>query len=400
MAARPIAVVFPDNLGALAAARELGAAGIPVVVAGPKRGPAARSRFATYLPMPDLYQSTAAWAEALCAWGAEQDTPPVLFASEDAGLIAAEKHHDELSKHFLKPHPAPGVILNVVDKRHLYAAAERIGVGVPESREVTDAAQVADLTASGWLVKPSVRYQLHENGGLYTFLQATGATKAIGGNPAKAAAEVLAAGFPAILQEAVPGPFENLVTLAVCIDRKGRVLDHFAARKQYEYPEPFGDGLIVKTIADPGLLEPCVRLLRELGYWGICDIEFKRDSRTGEYKILDANPRTWLWLNLGTRCGHWLLLRAYTEATGLDLRAPAIGAGAKHQEWVSPRGTIAFLTRCYRPRRHGFGLPVRLMIGAASTMMSNWWAFRDPLYFRPSAWPGLVRASGRLVRGK
>ena len=398
MIARPTAVVFPDNLGALAAARELGAAGIPVVVAGPKRGPAARSRFATFLEMPDLYQSTARWAEALCEWGAKQSSRPVLFASEDAGLLASEKHHDQLARHFDKPHPAPGVILNVVDKRRLYAAAERIGVGVPASREVTDAADIADLTASGWLIKPAVRYRLHENGGIYTFLQATGATKAIGGDPAKAAREVLAAGFPTILQEAVPGPFENLVTLAVSLGRDGRVLDYFAAVKQYEYPEPFGDGLIVRTIKDPGLLEPCVRLLRELGYWGICDVEFKRDIRTGQYKLLDANPRTWLWLNLGTRSGHHLLLRAYGEATGLDMRPPAVPA--TEREWVSPRGTMAFLTRCYRPSRHGLALPPRLLIGAVSTMMGNWWTFRDPLYLRPSAWPGLVRASSRLLRGR
>src|SRR6185369_9433943 len=184
---RPIAVVFPDNLGALAAARELGAAGIDVVVAGPKRGPAARSRFATFVEMPDLYESTARWAEALCAWGAQQSTKPVLFASEDAGLLAAEKHHDELDKHFLKPHPAPGVILDIVDKRRLYEAAERVGVGVPASRELKVASDVGDTKASGWLVKPAVRYRLDEKGGIQTFLQATGATKAIAGDPSKAA---------------------------------------------------------------------------------------------------------------------------------------------------------------------------------------------------------------------
>lgn len=397
MSELPIAVVFPDNLGALAAARELGLAGVPVVVAGPRRGPAARSRFATFVEMPDLYQSTADWASAMCRWAARQSSRPVLFASEDAGLLASEKHHDELTKCFDKPHPAPGVILNVVDKRRLYETAERIGVGVPGSREVTDADDIADLTASGWLIKPAVRYRLHENGGIYTFLQATGATKAIGGDPSKAAHEVLAAGFPTILQEAVPGPFENLVTLAVSLGRDGRVLDYFAAVKQYEYPEPFGDGLIVRTVKDPGLLEPCVRLLRELGYWGICDVEFKRDIRTGEYKILDANPRTWLWLNLGTRSGCHLLLRTYGEATGLHVQTPPPPRGAD-REWVSPRGTLAFLTRCYRPGRHGLALPPRLLIGSVSTMIANLWTFRDPLYWRPSAWPGLVRASSRLLR--
>ncbi len=395
--ARPTAVVFPDNLGALAAARELGAAGIPVVVAGPREAQAARSRFATFVQMPDLYENTARWAAAMCEWASRQPGKPVLFASEDAGLIAAETHHDELSRHFVKPYPAPGVALAIVDKRSLYAAAERVNVAVPRWREVTSPEDVGNAKASGWLIKPAMRYRQNETGGITTFLQATGATKAIAGDPAAAAKACIDAGFPTMLQEAVPGPFENLVTLALSIDRGGRVLDYFAAHKQYEYPEPFGDGLIVRTTRDPGLLEPCVRLLRELGYWGICDIEFKRDSASGQYKLLDANPRTWLWLNLGTRSGHNLLLKAYGEATGLAIQPPATPAGER--EWVSPRGTMAFLTRCYRPRRHGLALPPRLMIGALSTMMRTWWTFRDPLYLRPSSWPGLVRASGRTKRG-
>lgn len=393
---RPAALVFPDNLGALAAARELGAAGIPVVVAGPKPGPAARSRFASFLPVPDLYDSTAAWAEEISAWGSFQATRPVLFASEDAGLLAAEKHHDQLSGLFLKPYPGPGIIDRIIDKRRLYEAAEKVGVAVPGYREVTSVQELEGLKASGWLIKPALRYRLHDDGGIYTFRQATGATKAIGGDPSIAAKEVIASGFPTLLQEAVPGPFENLVTLALSIGRDGRVHDYFAACKQHEYPEPFGDGLIVRMIPDPGLLEPCVRLMREIGYWGICDIEFKRDIRTGEYKLLDANPRTWLWLNLGTRSGRHLLLTAYAEATGLPFHSRA--PGGKGKEWVSPRGSMAFLARCYRPSRHGLALPSRLMIGAVSTSMGNWRTFRDPLYLHPSAWPELARAGARLVR--
>jgi len=392
---QPTALVFPDNLAALAAARELGSAGIRVVVGGPHPGPGARSRFASFLPLPDLYESTSAWAEATTAWASLQRTPPVLFASEDAALLAAEKHHEELSKVCLKPYPAPGVVSNVIDKRRLYEAAKRVGIAVPEYREVTDAKELDGYKPNGWLIKPALRYRL-EGDGIYTFRQATGATKALGGEPAVAARECIAAHFPTLLQEAVPGPFENLMTVALTIGRDGRLRDFFAACKQHEYPEPFGDGLIVRIIKAPKLLEPSVRLLVELGYWGICDIEFKLDARTGEHKILDANPRTWLWLNLGTRAGHHLLLAAYNEATGLKI-APRVGrTGAT--EWVSPRGSMAFLARCYRAGRHGLALPSRLMIGALSTSMGNWRSFRDPLYIHPSAWPELTSAASRLAR--
>ena len=66
--------------------------------------------------------------------------------------------------------------------------------------------------------------------------------------------------------------------------------DFFLASKECEYPEPFGDGLVVRLVPGPGLVDRAMRLMRELGYWGICDIEFKRDPRDLEYKVLDANP--------------------------------------------------------------------------------------------------------------
>jgi len=393
---QPSAFISPDNLAALAAARELGSAGVRVFVAGPRRGPAGRSRFATFLKMPDLYHSTADWAEAACAWASLQQTPPVLFASEDAALLAAGKHHEELARVFVTPYPDPAVIDRIIDKRRLYEAAERAGVAVPRSREIHDAAEAAGIKANGWLVKPALRYRLTSSGGIESFRHATGATKAIGGNPEVASREVIAGGFPAILQEAIPGGFENLITIALTVGRDGRLRDFFAACKQYEYPEPFGDGLIVRIVKDPGLLSSCVGLLNEIGYWGICDIEFKRDPASGQYKLLDANPRTWLWLTLGSRSGHHLLLIAYNEATGLQIR-PRIAAG-KAGKWISPRGSLAFLARCYRPSRHGLALPPRLMIGAVMTGIGSWRSFRDPLYLRPSAWPEVFTATSRLIR--
>ncbi len=390
------AFVFPDNLSALAAVRELGSAGIRVFVAGPRLGPAGRSRFATFLQMPDLYESTPDWAKAACAWAALQETPPVLFASEDAALLAAEKHHEELSRFFIKPYPAPGVIDRIIDKRRLYEAAEHANIKVPRSREIHDAAEAAGIKARGWLVKPALRYRLTSSGGVRNFREATGATKVIGGDPEIAAREVLAGGFPAILQEAVPGGFENLVTIALMVGRDGRLRDFFAACKQQEYPEPFGDGLIVRMIKDPGLLSSCVRLLTEIGYWGVCDIEFKRDAVSGEYKLLDANPRVWLWLTLGCSTGHHLLLLTYNEATGRQFK-PRVRAG-KARTWVSPRGALAFLSRCYRPRRHGLSLPPRLVIGAALTAIDNLRTFHDPLYLTPSAVPRVFAATSRMLR--
>lgn len=385
----PRAIVFPDNPAALAAARELGLAGVEVLVAGPTRGPAAASRFTEFLEMPNLYTDAPAWAEAMSAFGKEQDIPPVLVATEDAALLVLDAYHDMLGAYFMRPHPSPGVVSQILDKRRLYAQAESLGIPVPRHRELFDASGLDGLDPSGVLIKPSCRYYLDDEGRVRSFRLETGATKVIGGSPSAAARIVLKAGFPTILQEAIPGGYENLVTIALVLSRDGRVLDYMAACKEYEYPEPFGDGLIVREHHDPGLLQNTATLLKSFGFWGICDVEFKLDPKTGEYKLLDANPRPWLWMNLATRMGKPLLLHAYNQSTGCKLTLPKNFPISKHP-WVSPRGSAAFLARCYRPMDHGPVLPLRLISGALSTCMGNWRTFRDPLYLAPSSWMGVA----------
>ena len=44
-------------------------------------------------------------------------------------------------------------------------------------------------------------------------------------------------------------------------------------------------------------------LLKEIGYYGLSEVEFKKDPRDGRYKLLEINARTWLWHSLAIRCG-------------------------------------------------------------------------------------------------
>jgi predicted ATP-grasp superfamily ATP-dependent carboligase len=66
----------------------------------------------------------------------------------------------------------------------------------------------------------------------------------------------------------------------------------------------------VETVDLPDLVEPSVRLLQEIRYTGLIEIEYKRDPRDGTFKLLDMNPRVWGWHTLCARAGvdfPWLL---------------------------------------------------------------------------------------------
>ena len=43
--------------------------------------------------------------------------------------------------------------------------------------------------------------------------------------------------------------------------------------------------------------------LRELGFHGIAQVEWKRDPRDGRQKLIEVNPRLWQWHGLTGACG-------------------------------------------------------------------------------------------------
>lgn len=393
------AFIFPDNPAALATCRELGTAGIRCLVLSHRRGPASHSRHAQFLPAPDFYEDAPRWAEFVSRLAAAQAAPPVIFPTEDAALLVADAQYPRLSRRVVYPYAAPGPVPAILDKRGLYEIATHAGVGTPEfiSFEAGDdtAALEAIEDPTAWLIKPACRYWPDDAGHMRTFLSLTGGSKAMTGSIVDSARRIAEAGFPVVVQENVPGAFEELVSVGMQIGADGSVVGSFCARKRCEYPVPFGDGLIVETIDDPGIVEQAAALLREAGYWGICDVEFKRDERDGKFKVLDANPRVWLWHGLAARNGFPLALNAYHRATGAgDVRS----AAESKPRWVSPRGALAYLGLAYRPRRDGIKLAGDLLCGAAATVLSDWRHFRDPAHARPAAWAEFLGSATRRMR--
>jgi len=394
-----VAFVFRDNLAALATCRELGRAGIPVYVFDAKPGPAAQSRYSRFVQAPSYYDDPVGWARFLRAQAVQHVDAPVIFPTEDAALLVADRFHSELSPVLRYPYAAPAPAVAALDKRSLYAAAEEVGVAVPRCVATDDPSASRTMDPdSEWIAKPACRYWFDATGRrIHTFLKLTGGSKAIEGDAREAARRIAEAGFPAILQERVPGPFEHLFSVGLVVGRDGSLLGSFCSRKHGEYPEPFGDGLIVETVAcDEDLVAQAVAVLRKLEYWGICDIEFKLDVRDGRHKLLDANPRVWLWMGLGALSGVPLALHAYTLGTG----DRTFLIRASHQRrtgvsWVSPRGAAAFLVKAWRPARHGWSLGMRAALGALRTVARDLVIFRDPLYVKPGAWSSVARALSR-----
>jgi D-aspartate ligase len=98
------------------------------------------------------------------------------------------------------------------------------------------------------------------------------------------------------------GGNQQLSMAALCSE--GRVLASLTARRQRQYPIDFGrSSSLVVTIQDAHVHATAVELLAAMRWTGVIELEFKRDPRTRQAKLLDANPRGWTWWSLGARAG-------------------------------------------------------------------------------------------------
>jgi predicted ATP-grasp superfamily ATP-dependent carboligase len=71
-----------------------------------------------------------------------------------------------------------------------------------------------------------------------------------------------------------------------------------------QHPSDLGrSSTFVESADEPALIEPSVRFLSHVDYYGLVEIEYKRDPRDGAFKLLDVNARTWGYHSLGAAAG-------------------------------------------------------------------------------------------------
>ena len=65
--------------------------------------------------------------------------------------------------------------------------------------------------------------------------------------------------------------------------------------------------------------ESLTALLDRLAYRGVFSAEFKKDSRDGQFKILEINARPWWYVEFASRCGVDVCTMSYRDALDLPV---------------------------------------------------------------------------------
>lgn len=85
--------------------------------------------------------------------------------------------------------------------------------------------------------------------------------------------------------------------------QKGVCKRVFMHRRVREYPATGGVSSCAESFYDPKLELYGRRMLDALHWHGVAMVEFRRDSRDGEYKLMEVNPKFWGSLDLALAAG-------------------------------------------------------------------------------------------------
>jgi D-aspartate ligase len=319
-AERPPAIVLQVSYACgLGIVRDLGVHGVPVLALDPDSDAIGlRSRYAAGLRCPSPLDDEERFLSFLEDLGRHLPRRAVVFPSHDEYIWPLSRHADRLAPWFIIPFSRWDVMRRIHDKRAQLEAAWRAGVGTPRTVFVSSAAELE--AAAGEVPFPAVlkpvdslafkvRFHRHivDVNGLDDLRRVYDKVDDLG---------VL------MLQERVPGGEEELFTVGSYLDTGSRPLAVFTGHKLRQYPHAGGSCLAGVSRWDPTLAGDGLRLLQELRFHGVSQVEFKRDPRDGRYRLMEVNARHWKWHSLAAACGVNLSLAAYSDAIGRSFVAP------------------------------------------------------------------------------
>jgi predicted ATP-grasp superfamily ATP-dependent carboligase len=308
------AVVVGGDYQGLGIVRSLGRQGIPTCIVDDELSVGRLSRYATHaVRVPSLRGDEEA-VEALLEVGGRLGLRDwVLFPTRDENVAAFARHRERLSTQFRVPTPDWDVVRWACDKRDTYRLANSLGIPTPRAWYPKSPSELEAIDAEPpFVIKPAIKEH---------FIYATGdkAWRAdtrdeLADKYRRAAA--IAAPDEVIVQELVPGNGDY--QFAYCaFFKRDHALGTMVVRRQRQHPPDFGRAsTFVESIDLPCLEASSELLLREIGYYGLVELEYKLDSRDRQYKLLDINARTWGYHSIGPKAGVDFPLMLFADQVG------------------------------------------------------------------------------------
>ncbi|KPL80751.1 carboxylate--amine ligase [Levilinea saccharolytica] len=249
--------------------------------------------------IPSPYISPEAYVDAL-EDVLQREKFDVLLPFSHAAVLPVSYAYERLARWTAIPFPNYAVLRRAHDKLESMRLAQQVGVPIPATFWPEDEQALAK--SLGEIPYPCL-VKARQGCGIGTTIRFARTPKELLAGYQAVSAQV---SNPPVndfsrpmIQEYIPGTLYDALFLYNHGQRRAAV----AQVREVTYPLSGGTGARNRTIEAPELLELGGRLLDALGWHGPAQVEFMRDERDGQFKLMEINPKFWGTLACSLRAG-------------------------------------------------------------------------------------------------
>ena len=252
----------------------------------------------------------------------------VLYATKDEMLKIISQNLEELKKWFRVPLPGWDVVQKFYFKEKAYRLAYDLSIPIPTFYEHKNLEDLLTKTIKYPLVlKPSYKEKYYPK----TKKKAIRVDNEVQLIVEYKAMNLIIDSSEIVVQEMIEGGTKNLFSYATYFDGEKSIGGMTAVRLR-QHPMDFGHATTYAVSVDiPELFEMGNRILKEMGYFGIAEVEFMKDDKEGVYKFIEINGRFWGWHTLAREAGINFPYILFCHMIGKKVSAPEAKVGVK---WI------------------------------------------------------------------
>jgi predicted ATP-grasp superfamily ATP-dependent carboligase len=294
------AIIIEGHVQGLSNTRALGEQGIPVWVIDKTNCIAQYSKYCKkFIKCPDFqaeeftpFLIELAIKENIKDW--------LLIPSNDHAVVAIAKNKEILSDFYRFVVSDLSIIEKIYDKGNLLAVAKKVNVPFPKTQF---------FHSSDEVLSTDIKFPVLTKGRTGLTFYKSLKKKAFLANNAEELKEqlkLISGKIPlnqTFTQELIPfdGKNKTISFTGFCVE--GEIKTHWSGVKLREHPIQFGTATFTQSVSVKELFDQSTKILSELNYSGICEVEFLFDPRDKQHKLIEINARSWLWVGLAKKCG-------------------------------------------------------------------------------------------------
>lgn len=255
--------------------------------------------------------------KAMMAYGEAQEFKPVLYPSGDPYVEFIDENFEELKKVYLFPMDTKGKWTDAMMKDTLERLAVKYQMPIPESCSLDEEdllAKVEKTIGYPCILKPTEstmfvttfrvkNFIIHNGEELKTFIE-----------------KIKEKGLDGVIQRIIPGFDDHMYTYDAHLDQNSEVTHWMTCQKHRQFPINFGASVYTEQRNIPELHEMSKTFFKAIRYQGFGEIEYKKDSTTGKFYMIEINTRTTNLNTLLDKAGLNFPFIAYLEMVGYPLK--------------------------------------------------------------------------------